>query len=150
MYLLVGCGSSDGDTVVPTYTIGGMVWGLEGSGLVLQNNAGDDLSIGVNGSFTFTNALIDNSSYSVTVLTQPSTPDQICTITNGAGLLDGDDITDIAVRCITSGTIGPYVGQIAPDFSLFDTLNIVHSMLDELVSADAIVLYFTMWCPVCD
>ena len=51
---------------------------------------------------------------------------------------------------VEPGTIGPAVGQIAPDFALFDTLNNPVSLTTELVSADAVVLYFTMWCPICD
>jgi len=149
MYLLVGCGSNDSDTVVPTYTIGGVVSGLEGSGLVLQNDGSDDLPIRTNGNFIFKTALIDNSLYFVTVLSQPSSPEQICTTTNLTGFIDGANITDVAVDCITiSGTVGSYVGQIAPDFALSDTLNNPVVMSTELVGADAIVLYFTMWDPV--
>jgi peroxiredoxin len=51
---------------------------------------------------------------------------------------------------VEPGTSGPAVGQIAPDFALFDTLNNTISLTAELVSADAVVLYFTMWCPICD
>ena len=46
--------------------------------------------------------------------------------------------------------IGPSVCQIAPDFALFDTLNNTVSLTAELATADAVVLYFTMWCPICD
>lgn len=51
---------------------------------------------------------------------------------------------------VESGTIGPSVGQIAPEFSLFDTLGNPVTMSVELTGADGIVLYFTMWCPICD
>lgn len=51
---------------------------------------------------------------------------------------------------VDSGTIGPGAGQIAPDFSLFDTLGNPVTLSAELVAADGIVLYFTMWCPICD
>ena len=51
---------------------------------------------------------------------------------------------------VDSNTIGPSVGQIAPDFSLFDTLNNPVTMSVELASVDGIVLYYTMWCPICD
>jgi thiol-disulfide isomerase/thioredoxin len=39
---------------------------------------------------------------------------------------------------------------VAPDFALFDTLGIPVTLSAELASADAVVFYFTMWCPVCD
>ena len=51
---------------------------------------------------------------------------------------------------VESGTIGPEAGQIAPDFSLFDTQGNAVTLSAELVSTDGIVLYFTMWCPICD
>jgi len=51
---------------------------------------------------------------------------------------------------VDSSTAGFNVGQIAPDFSLFDTESNTVTMSAELVSQDGIVLYFTMWCPICD
>ena len=51
---------------------------------------------------------------------------------------------------VDTNVIGPAPGQIAPDFSLFDTEGNAVTMTVELASVDAIVLYFTMWCPVCD
>lgn len=49
-----------------------------------------------------------------------------------------------------SSTVGYHPGETAADFSVFDTLNNTFVMSAELVGADAIVLYFTMWCPICD
>jgi hypothetical protein len=92
------------------YTIGGTVSGLEGSGLVLQNNGGDDLSISGNGSFTFATALDDLSSYTVTVLTQPIQPDQTCSVFNGSGTLAGDDVIDVSVSCVTSCNVHTLTG----------------------------------------
>ena len=37
-----------------TYTIGGTVSGLTGTGLVLQDNGGNNLTVSANGSFKFT------------------------------------------------------------------------------------------------
>lgn len=51
---------------------------------------------------------------------------------------------------VDTSVIGASVGQIAPDFSLFDTEYNTVTMSAELVSYDGIVLYFTMWCPICD
>jgi hypothetical protein len=81
------------------YTIGGQVSGLEGSGLVLQNNGGDDLAIDADGSFSFGTALADGNGYSANVLTQPASPDQYCTVSNASGTVDGADVTDVAVTC---------------------------------------------------
>ena len=57
-FLLSGCGSSYSAPSGPiTYTIGGVVSGLTGSGLVLQDNGGNNLSVTANGNFTFTTAV---------------------------------------------------------------------------------------------
>lgn len=50
------------------------------------------------------------------------------------------------------GTIGPAVGQNAPDFTISDTLGNTVNLSTELTgtSVKGVVLYFTMWCPTCD
>jgi len=93
-------------TCVSAYTIGGTVSGLNGTGLVLQNNAANNLTITANGSFTFTVPLADTSTYAVTVSAQPSTPNQVCTVTNNGGVLAGADITNVSVACINTYTVG--------------------------------------------
>ena len=79
-----GAGTSNSTPPSPTsttYTIGGRISGLTGTGLVLQDNGGDDLSVAAGAtSFTFPTALASGSSYNVTVLTQPSNPAQTCTV----------------------------------------------------------------------
>lgn len=97
-----------------TYTVGGDVSGLLGSGLVLQNNTGDDLAIDINGAFTFGTALVEGSSYDVTVLTQPSAPNQICTVSNGSGTIGESSITNVLVNCVTETyTIGGNVSGLS-------------------------------------
>ncbi|MEO1301725.1 MAG: hypothetical protein AAFV36_00950 [Myxococcota bacterium] len=89
-----GGGGADSDV-----TIGGSVSGLEGSGLVLQNNSSDDLTITMNGSFTFAQAVSEGDTYDVTVLTQPSSPRQLCQVSDGAGSTSANDVTNITVNC---------------------------------------------------
>ena len=49
--------------------------GLTGSGLVLQNNAGDDINVNVNdGTFAFPTLATTGTDYAVTVKTNPQTP----------------------------------------------------------------------------
>ena len=92
--------------VVNNYTIGGAVAGLSGTGLVLQDNGGDNLPISVNGNFTFPTALAAGSNYNVTVLTQPSNPTQTCTVSNGSGVANAN-VTSVSVMCSTTTfTIG--------------------------------------------
>lgn len=47
----------------PTYAVSGTVTGLLGTGLVLQNNAGDDLPIAANGRFSFATQLAGGTRY---------------------------------------------------------------------------------------
>jgi 6-phosphogluconolactonase len=61
------------------YTIGVNVSGLTGTGLVLQNNGGDNLLIPAAGAFTFNTPMLNSYTYNVSVLTQPHTPAQDCT-----------------------------------------------------------------------
>jgi sugar lactone lactonase YvrE len=87
--------------VALSYTIGGSVTGLAGSGLVLQDNSGNNLPIGGNGPFTFSGALMTGVPYSVTVFVQPSSPVQNCVVTNGSGTVANANITNVQVSCTT-------------------------------------------------
>ncbi len=86
-----------------TLSIGGTVVGLLGTGLVLQNNGGDDLAIATSNPFTFKTAVAIGSKYSVTVSTQPASPTQTCTVTNGTGTAN-TNVGNIQITCST-GTI---------------------------------------------
>lgn len=50
------------------------------------------------------------------------------------------------------GIPGPFVCQFAPDFTLDDTTgtNVTLSSVISLPGVKGTVIYFTMWCPVCD
>jgi hypothetical protein len=86
---------------IDTFTVGGAVGGLEGTGLVLQNNGDDDLPISTDGSFTFGIPLADGSSYAVSVLTPPTDPGQTCSVGNASGTLAGASVTDVTVTCVS-------------------------------------------------
>ena len=82
----------------PTYTIGGTVTGIPATqSLVIQNNGGDDLTITADGSFAFSTAIADDSTYEVTVGTDPASA--TCNITNGAGTVVGADVTNVTINC---------------------------------------------------
>jgi hypothetical protein len=96
-----GGGSGSGGAL-PTYSVGGMVSGLQGGKtLVLRNNSStgsDDLTISANGPFTFASQLAYGmNSYSIVVATQPT--GQTCTVANGSGTNAGSNITNVAVTC---------------------------------------------------
>ncbi|WP_115720112.1 hypothetical protein [Gallaecimonas mangrovi] len=121
--------SDSSSTTTATYTIGGTVSGLDGT-VVLENNSGDDLTLTSDGSFTFATAVDDNSSYSVTVLTQPS--GQACTVTNGSGTLDATNVSDVAVSCLDSApTASLSYGFKAFDFSWNQIANASYYQLYE-------------------
>ncbi len=93
--------------VTRTFTIGGTVSGLAGSGLVLQNNGGNNLAVAASGSFTFTTPVASGAAYAVTVLTQPGSPAQTCGVSAGTGTVGGANVTNVVVTCVTSGfTVG--------------------------------------------
>jgi hypothetical protein len=87
------------DSTTGEFTIGGNLTGLEGSGLVLEDNGGDDLAVSVDGPFTFATPLANGASYKVTVSTQPTSPSQNCVVTDGKGKVAGVDVTTVTVTC---------------------------------------------------
>jgi alpha-tubulin suppressor-like RCC1 family protein len=101
-----------------TYIVGGTISGLSGN-IVLEDKGTDSLPLRANGSFTFPTFLSDGSDYRVTVATQPA--GQICTVSNGTGIINGSNVTDVAVTCTfippdtykVGGTISGLTGGIA-------------------------------------
>ena len=83
-----------------TFDVGGMVSGLLGDQVVLQNNGGDDQVITTDGGFTFS-PQADETDYDVTVLIQPSDPIQTCVVSNGSGTLAGANVDDVQIECTT-------------------------------------------------
>lgn len=83
------------------YTVSGTVSGLSGAGLVLQNNGGDDLAIGANGTFAFATPVASGANFNVSVLTHPSTPPRTCVVTGSAGTVAGANITNVMVDCVS-------------------------------------------------
>lgn len=81
------------------YSVGGTVSGLTGSGLVLQNNAADDLPLTADGAFVFPTAVASGAAYAVTVKTQPGAPVQLCAVAQGSGTVDAADLASVQVTC---------------------------------------------------
>jgi hypothetical protein len=101
------------------FSIGGSVSGLLGSGLLLQNNGADDLTIVGNGPFSFATPLDDLSAYNVTVAAQPQQPAQTCMVDVASGALAGEPVDTVLVSCSTDDVVvspssGPG-GSITPD-----------------------------------
>jgi hypothetical protein len=105
---LFGCSGTPhtGSSSAPSgFTIGGTVTGLTGTGLVLQDNGGNNLPVTLNGVFTFTTGVASGGAYAVTVLTQPTNPTQTCTVTGGSGTATAN-VTSVVVTCVTGSTPG--------------------------------------------
>ncbi len=116
---LAACGGGGGGTggnaaVASSYTVGGTLAGLAGSGLVLRNNGGNDLAPAAGtGTFTFSSSLGAGAAYAVTVATQPSNPAQLCTAGNSSGTVGSANVTTVAVSCSNTYTVGGSVGGLS-------------------------------------
>ena len=112
-----------------SFTIGGMLTGLAGSGLVLRNNGGDDLTVSANGAFTFTTPVASGASYNVTIASQPSGPSQTCTVMGNTGTVGGANVTSVAINCTTNaymigGTISGLAGTVVLQNNAGDDLSV--------------------------
>jgi hypothetical protein len=97
----------DGATA-PRYAVSVSVIGLEGRGLVLQNNLGDDLVVAPRvplGTVTaaFAQKLASGSGFAVSIKAQPTGPSQSCAVTIGTerGSVATSDVRGIEVVCVT-------------------------------------------------
>jgi alpha-tubulin suppressor-like RCC1 family protein len=109
MASLCGVAACDSPVQPSTYTVGGEVSGLAGSGLVLVNNGGDSLAVSANGPVTFASALAEGAGYRVTVLAQPTAPTQTCFVSGGSGTVTTANVTTVAVACFMAGAASPFV-----------------------------------------
>jgi hypothetical protein len=115
---------------VQAYTIGGSVFGLSGTGLVLQDNGGDNLTVSgsaTNYAFTFDGSIPNGgAAYSITVLSNPG--GQTCTVANPIGTATAN-VTNVDITCANlsgvSYTIsGTVTGLKGPGLILQDGLGI--------------------------
>ena len=97
-----------------TYTIGGSVTGLaSGTQVTLLNNGADPAVVTANTTFTFATPVAYNSSYAVTVGTQPV--GQTCTVSNnGSGSGVTANVSSVSISCSANTyTIGGSVTGLA-------------------------------------
>ncbi|MDO8990769.1 MAG: hypothetical protein Q7U91_14185 [Sideroxyarcus sp.] len=128
----------EGNIPAPTvfYTVGGTVSGLTGTGLVLQNNGGDNLPVTADGAFTFASAIADNAPYSVSVHTQPS--GQFCALQNESGTALAD-VSNVAVSCVAGSAPKAWQGA-----ALLETLD-AGDAFESQVAFDANGNAFAVW-----
>ncbi|MBI4702029.1 MAG: hypothetical protein HY744_12900 [Deltaproteobacteria bacterium] len=111
-----GGAGAGGGGCAGSFAVGGTVKGLLGSGLVLQNNGGDDLPVGKDGPFAFPTSVPGGQGYAVTVLVHPSSPEQKCVVPNGAGLVGCEDVTGVSVECSLIDGDGDGIPDLADPF----------------------------------
>jgi len=74
-------------------------------------------------------------------------------VVTGCGMTDDLSPSGSDKRpAVQPGTIGPFVSQFAPDFTLSDSFGNAVTLSSSLTptGVQGAVLYFTMWCPICD
>ncbi len=111
------------------HVVAGSVTGLEGDGLVLQNNGGDDIAVAADGTFAFSTAIASGQPFAVTVKQQPTARWQTCSVAGGAGEIAGDDVKTIVVNCATDrfsvgGTVSGLKGTLVLANSSGDTIEV--------------------------
>ncbi len=164
LLLLASCGGGGGGATTTTppppppppptsFTIGGTITGLTGSGLKLRNNGGDDLSVTAGStSYTFTTSVASGGSYNVTVLTNPGTPTQVCTIANASGGSLSANVTNANVTCVNAYTIsGTITGDVTvATASIGPTLqnNLGDNLFIPVLPASGVPASFTFSTPV--
>ncbi len=80
--------------------------GLAGGSVVFQDNGADNLTLTANGTFAFPTQIASGSAYSVSVLTQPTTPSQTCIVPNNAGTVTSGPVTVNATCTTNSFAVG--------------------------------------------
>jgi 6-phosphogluconolactonase len=105
------CGGGGGSGAAPPpppppppatkFTLGGTVSGLSGTGLQIQNNGGDTLSVTQDGSFTFATSVSGGANYSVSVSRSPVNPIQQCMLTNSTGAVGSANVANVTLDCQT-------------------------------------------------
>src|SRR6266581_9523502 len=89
---------------VLSFSIGGTVTGVVGTGLILENSSdSEQLPISPangNQAFTFKNLVPTGTAYTVTIFAQPTGPTQNCTVSSGTGTGTATaNVTNIAIVC---------------------------------------------------
>jgi uncharacterized repeat protein (TIGR03803 family) len=141
-----GCGSDHGSlpqtqTQTQTYSLGGTVSGLSGSGLTLGSGA-TTLQVAAGAtSFTMSSSMASGTTYAITVVRQPA--DQTCTVAQGAGTIGTANVGNVVVTCAAQSF--PLGGTIT---GLGENTSLVLTDGTDTLSVSAGSTGFTMPTPV--
>jgi hypothetical protein len=89
-----------------SYDLSVKVAGVSGTGLVFQNKAANDLPAPTPGTYAFASKVASGDEYDVTVLTQPQSPSQTCTVTNGKANMAGANVVLDATCTVNTYKVG--------------------------------------------
>ncbi len=107
----------------PAWGIQGTTTGYAGSGLQVQLNGGEIVTV-TGSSFSFATNISDTQPYNVQVKTQPTGPAQICTAQRNVGVVTGANVTDISINCSTvTFSVGGFVTGLASGASVTVQVN---------------------------
>lgn len=129
---------------LPLYNVFVAVAGLQGNGLVLQNNGKDDLPVATTGQVKFATPLASGQRYGVSVRTQPAMPGEPterCIVVNSSGVVAQSDITTVGIEC----TVPPI-----PNFTIGGVVNglkgqvVLRNGRDELIVAQSGAFSFAL------
>lgn len=85
------------------YVLGGTSSSVQGTGLTLVDQIGGQTTeVTTDGSFVFSSGYDEGDSYQVEIQSQPSSPDQVCNLSNGTGTFASSDQTNLGVVCSSS------------------------------------------------
>lgn len=121
---------------VASFTVGGHVTGLAGSGLRLR--LGDQIAeISSTGEYAFGATLASGSAYAVTVDADPTNPWQTCTVDNATGVITSANVSNVDVTCETRrfAIRGTVTGLSAEGLQLTNTVGGVSETLAVAANA---------------
>ena len=98
-FFLLSCGGSSpsGQPPVPTYSISGVINGMDNIRSIGLSLNSENLSVSQNGSFSFNQQLIEGNAYEVDIEREPARQD--CTIANEAGVVGQNNVNGIEINC---------------------------------------------------
>jgi len=98
---LVACGGSGNSSNGSSYTIGGSISGLNAGSVVLANGTTTVTILAGATTWVFASSFAADSSYAVTVLTEPV--GELCAVSGGTGASLPGNLSDVTVECSNYG-----------------------------------------------
>jgi hypothetical protein len=134
------------DSPPPLFTVGGTVAGSFADGVTLQDNGGDNITVPMDGSFTFPTPLPTGAAFNVTILDADCPA--LCQVTGGSGVIANGNVTSIVVTCDAPVAASAFVGGTV--MGLSGTLVLANNGGDLTTITSNGVFMFSMSLGPCD